>query len=611
MSVQPHELVSGRGRGVMLVGTLRCKEEKMINGKRVMECHLLTGTQPGDVVFIEAWTGQAEKVSSRSDGDVVKITNPNIKTLGEKAKYQASNIQVYISVAQATTIEKVPVSDIPKGMPIRHMPTCSLEMMNTLKKKVHQIATTGIVQDITMCTAASGPKHHIVLVDKVSARLSVWEDAARSIQTIKKGDVILASRLQASGGKEDTTELQTSKYTTFEVLTGANADVIKKRNPDPAAARTISYDYQIRTDYATVETEISNLANMQCILVPGLMRDIPIVYEVQHCLVRCFEPLGGNEFPYYMGCPECKKTCSEQCPTHNLPAEPMFLGSFSIADNYSEIAAKAIGDVCASVLNTKAKSAIPNAEGMTPQLDAALEKVMAVPMVMRFVVTKYPEKQRNQFELVHAKIAFDPDTGNAILALNALRVAPVSVPGVPPVTLESLQLRDDTILVMGSAVGSVQIFVSVVDKGTEAGCVEQDGNLARVTRTVMCCATGTTAKMRRTGTLNDMVPYMTLKEGTYLYAVVTPLEKVDDVWHVSLVACQIWDGTEKASLFHTYWMALLQHFQASSQKETLKIEKEWTPGRRIKRLRSGDGSCNDPTPVKMLTPSQMRFGESN
>ena len=160
---------------------------------------------------------------------------------------------------------------------------------------------------------------------------------------------------------------------------------------------------------------------------------------------------------------------------------------------------------------------------------------------------------------------------------------------------------------MGSAVGSVQIFASVVDKGTEDACVRQDGNLVRVTRTIMCCVSGTNAKMRRTGTLNDMLPFMTLKEGTHLYAVVTPLEQVDDVWYVLLGACQIWDGPEKASLFHTYWIALLQHFQESTQKGTLKIEKGWTPGRRIKRLRSGDGSCNDLTPVKMLTPSQMRF----
>ena len=121
--------------------------------------------------------------------------------------------------------------------------------MNTLEKQVHQIGTTGIIQEITMCTRAAGIEYHIVLVDKVSVRISVQEDAARLIETVVKGDVIVASRLQTNRRRDGTTELRTSKYTTFEVLFGTDAEIIKARNPDPAGAYNLSYDYNNDNEY--------------------------------------------------------------------------------------------------------------------------------------------------------------------------------------------------------------------------------------------------------------------------------------------------------------------------------------------------------------------------
>ena len=123
MFLQPQELAPGKGRGISLVGTLACKVEKCADGIHVVECHLLTGTEPADVVFVEAWAGQAQRLCAPSNGDVVKLTHPIIKELGEKANIQASSNQTYIIVAEATTIEILSGSGIPKGMPIRHMPT--------------------------------------------------------------------------------------------------------------------------------------------------------------------------------------------------------------------------------------------------------------------------------------------------------------------------------------------------------------------------------------------------------------------------------------------------------------------------------------------------------
>ena len=83
MFLQPQELAPGKGRGFSLVGTLACKVEKCADGIHVVECHLLTGTQPADVVFVEAWAGQAQRLCAPSNGDVVKLTHPIIKELGK------------------------------------------------------------------------------------------------------------------------------------------------------------------------------------------------------------------------------------------------------------------------------------------------------------------------------------------------------------------------------------------------------------------------------------------------------------------------------------------------------------------------------------------------
>ena len=611
--VKPQELLPKKGRGLAIIGTMHFKENKKINDKAVTECHLVCdeGLLADDIVFVEGWTTQGKKLNERNNLDVIKITNPDVKPLGDKAKYQLSGLQNYVAISQMTLVESLSGTAVPNGMPIRMVPTLPLNCMSTLKKKSHQFSVIGIVKGITPCTRANGPSKNFDLIDDVKVRVSVWDQCSQAFvdRAIQEDQVILVTRLQANEGKDDSTELHTSRYTTFEVLTGNIAATVKARNPNPSGALSLSHDYSIRTDYSTVDTEQVNLANLHNILVPGYMREIPTVFEVEHCLLRSFEPLGGGDVVYYMGCPQCKKGMTENCPSHQCAPVPMFLGMFQISDAFSEISAKAIGDVCNQVLHIDAESAVPNTEGMTRQLDAAIEKAMVTPLVLRFTVTKYPEKQKNQIELVHAKPSIDLATGVSHLTLSPMRIAPTNNPGVPPVLIDELTIKDGTIMYHDAPVGTVQVFISLCDQGTEPGCLEQQGNLVRVTRTVLCCVKGTVAKIRRTGTLNDMISWMRLADKDYLYAVVTPIEKVEDTWHLAIVACQVWQDEHTAGMFNTYWQQLLEVYHMTMQREKITLDKSWTPLKRAKRLREEEGSSAASTPARTLCPSPMKFGQ--
>ena len=609
--VKPRELLPKKGRGLAIIGTLHFKQMKNINGKEVIECHLVCddGIMADDIIFCEGWVAQGAKLNNRTNLDVVKITNPEVKALGDKAKYQLSSLQIYVHIAQMTLVEHLSGPAVPSGMPIVVVPSLPLNCMSTLKKKTHQFNVMGIVINIVPCTRANGPQKHFELIDDVKVRVSVWEQCAPAFVHIQENQVIQVTRVQASEGKDDSTELQTTRYSTFEVLTGSIADAVRQRNPTPTSALSLSHDYSVRTDYATVEAETVNLANLQNILVPGYMREIPTIFEVEHCLVRSFDPLGGGDVVYYLGCPQCKKGMTENCPVHNNAPVPMFLGMFQISDVFAETSAKAIGDVCMQVLQIDAEGAVPNTEGITRRLDEAIEKAMVTPMVMRFTVTKYTDKQKNQIELVHAKPSIDLVSGSTHLTLSPMRLAPIMSPGIPPVLIQELTMKDGAIMYRDAPVGTVQVFITLCDQGTETGCLQQHGNLVRVTRSVMCCVQGTVAKIRRTGTLDDMVSWLRLADKDYLYAVVTPIEKLGDTWHLAIVACQIWKEENTAGLFNTYWQQLLEVYSQTMQRETIMLDKSWTPLKRHKRLREEEGSSNASTPARTLTPSPMKFGQ--
>ncbi len=69
------ELVSGEGKGKAIIGRVFGKSSKTVNGKPVVEMHLICGPTVDDVVFLDAWRGQAQRVDgvARENGTVIRI----------------------------------------------------------------------------------------------------------------------------------------------------------------------------------------------------------------------------------------------------------------------------------------------------------------------------------------------------------------------------------------------------------------------------------------------------------------------------------------------------------------------------------------------------------
>ena len=609
--VMPKELQPNRGRGLFLIGTVHSKQMKRIADKDVHEMHLVCGGGAMDILYIEAWRVQGNKLSTVSNGDVVKIENLSIKPLGDKTRFQASSNPNYGNIAQTTVVTLLTGDSVPQGMPIKDMPTTRLSAVQTLKQTAYQISTVAIVADVTPVTSANGPKFHVQLVDTVKVRMSVWEDAKSIVEQLKTGDVVLLTRLCAQDGKDNSTELQSSRYTSVQRANAVLEKEIKDRNKDLNAAQSLSYDYTTRVDYSSCQADSILLANLQNLLVPGVPRDIPIIFEAHYCMVRSFEPLGNSDLVYYEGCPECKKSMAGECTVHRLMPIKFFLGMFSIADHYGTISAKAIGSVCFDILGITADACVPDKDGETLALADAIDRVMNKPMVLRFNVTKYEEKQRNNIELVHARPAIDFNTGIAIFPDKPLRLtAPGVVAGIPPVLISSLSMKDDTFFVRDKTpVTSIQIWVQICGEGTEDGCLVQEGDLVRLTRSAKCITDGTECKIRRTGTLNNMMRFMKFSHSDYLYAVVIPQEKKNGMWHLSLVACETWSSADKAAMFNTYWIKQLDLFNETIGMKAIDLDKAWTPHKRTRQIREEEG-INDTTPSpQRLTLTVPKFGE--
>ena len=147
--VVPKELVQGAGRGQKLRGRICGLDTNSKGGKDALECYIVTGPGLDDMLYIEAWREHARTTKALvKENQVVEILNLTTKALGDKAKWQATSLDVYGQVLASTKI--VPVDD---DGSLPHFPgMVLLENLPHYKQVVHLINLAGIVVDIEVTT---------------------------------------------------------------------------------------------------------------------------------------------------------------------------------------------------------------------------------------------------------------------------------------------------------------------------------------------------------------------------------------------------------------------------------------------------------------------------
>ncbi len=316
--VKPIELTPGLARNQALVGRVRMLESPTVGrqGKTAeyAELHLLVEEGLSGSIFIEAWRDQARRLTQAAqDGSILTLTNITLRSMGDKAQWQCTKLDVYGQVLGSIRLEEVEYN----GQYPTHVHTVLLRdlPMHTSIPHLVNLAAVFVEVQQTSSTKATAPAYNMVMADEAqSVRVAVWRDHAGnldigSLDHAKRGQgIVLTSLKKVTQSKESTTELCTSRRSRVLNPTDAMAETLQVRTRPKEELSSLSRTSGGHTDYSTVVGTPIHLRALTSLIVPQTAREFAgEVFEVFHCLVEDLEPLPDAEDIFYQGCPVCKK----------------------------------------------------------------------------------------------------------------------------------------------------------------------------------------------------------------------------------------------------------------------------------------------------------------
>ena len=507
------------------------------NSVDTVELHLVAEKGLSGMLYIQAWRDQARRfMQVAKEGNVLEITHLTIKAMGDKRQWQCTDLDVYGQTMAGAQLREVDDD----GHCPTEMHAVLLRTLPYFHKIPHMINLAAVFVDCQLTTSAkmTAPAFNVVVGDETqSVRVAVWRDHAHGVDAsaIQKGAAIMLTCLRVSRGKENTTELSSSRGTLLKDAPQNMAQLLTERTNSSAGLVSISRQVA-GIDYSAVTATAVHLNAPTSMTVPNAKRDLSDeVYEVFHCIVEDVEPLPEFEHIFYMGCSVCKKKFAEQrqC-AHEGPAAPHYLAVCNIATLDHSALVKSIGNVIATLLGIPASDCVPDSQGYSKALEAALDALRGTPLNMRLIIGATPNGGKNVLELVHATPTLVYPTAKAAFPVSGWRLVDGEISGVPPCGVDALQLDEGFKLLHGKPVASLQIFVAIADTGDEEGALTRDGNLVRLKRAAICCLTGTSVCLVRAGELGNMNKYIRWNKGDLVFLVVRILEKIDGVWNLAI-----------------------------------------------------------------------------
>ncbi len=610
--ITPKELTPGVARGQRLEGRVRMLSVSTNRSADVVELHLVVEAGVSGTIYIEAWREQARRLKDMlREGGMVRFTNLTIKAMGDKAQWQCTNLDVFGQVLQATRFENLPEdASCPADVHV-----VLIQDLPHYRKIPHLIHVGGLLVDIvTPATAkATAPAFNLVLGDvEKSVRLAVWKDHAGNIETgnFEKGSVVVVTSCRVSPGKEDTTDLGTSKRSRLQKPSETLQAAVLDRTAEPTALVSLSKLYT-GVDYTSVKAIPIHLGALTSLIVAHETRDFQgEVYEVFHCLVDDLQPISQDDTIYYMGCPVCKKKASfpPQCQ-HTEEPVAHFLANCQIMTMECKASAKAIGSVLETLLQTPAANCILDAEGYSSNLESALDTLRGTPWNLRFIIGVTPAGDKNVLELVHALPTLNVATGAATFPSTGTRLVEQEISGVPPCEIRDLLEQNGFYTLHGRPVANLQVMLTITDSGDEHGAMERDGELVRLTRAALCCLSGLPVILHRSGDLGCMSKYIRWNKGDIIFMIVRILNNVDNTWHFAIKGSRKFQSEAAANVFNAYFAEYCSHAPSVGKMPPLSFEKAWTPKRRRQELSQDTSSQSELTP-RNFSPTPVRFTQT-
>ncbi len=599
-SVVPRELAVGQDAGFLLCGRVVGLLSKKPD---LAEFHLVAGSKLDEVLFVDAWKEQSRRVRSTvQDGQIIQLSGLKIKSMGDKARWQASALDICGTIVARTMITPLKADDlkIPCGLPL----TC-LEDASQYSQ-THQISIRGYVMKFDDTQNNVEVRNFWVREGNNSIRLAFWKDAVPLLEHVAQGEAYIFERLSAKEGKVGGVELQSTRQTQCRPVDSATKLLL-----DAAATNEVPCPLSKvptkRVAYDVAPATQQSLSVLDAISVPEKCRDLGVdVYEVEHCLLRELAPLAAGENFTYVACSECsRKLASGTCAKHPQATQiRRYLVQCAFADATASVTVKAFEEPVRQLLQVTETIDQDNAEFHT-----CLAKAQQQHWTLRFVFSENQAASKNILQLVHATPTFTWSGQSADCKSNfeALQVIRSASKGVPPVALNDITLNKQEQAIMNDRILSTfQIFVQFLDTGEEKGIAEMDtaGQLVRVSRCVKCCLSQETAHVVRTEVMEKATALMRMNKDDCLHAVVR-MEPRDEARGkvLRVLSFQKFTDDKHKETFQTYFWKF-RDMTAKSLEAVAKLgfPQEMTPKRR-KLLMDQNSSASAQTPRRLaFTP---------
>ena len=183
-SILPKELTPGVARGQILKGRVcLLNQGKNPKGHDFATFHLVVEPGLSGLLYIEAWRDHARRVLTvAADHRILELGNVHVKSLGDKAKWQCSDLEVYGMVLNGTSFNQV--QDDGSCPPT--MPFVQINDLPKFRRTSHLITIPAMLMEVmpVKSNKATAPVTNLLLgAENSSVRVGVWKEHTESINT--------------------------------------------------------------------------------------------------------------------------------------------------------------------------------------------------------------------------------------------------------------------------------------------------------------------------------------------------------------------------------------------------------------------------------------------
>ena len=289
------------------------QQEKLMK----MEIHFQGGEGLEDVLFAEAWEDLDRLEKELEDKQVYRVSG--VRYVAQQPKYSTSILTYHVRMGKKTVVEEV--GDGPYlQLPMHHPFTTIAKLTSVTAQK--QLCLKGIVSKqpgIVEKDTRYGRKqvcNAVVKQGEHDIRLAFWGAAALELCQVPVGqaaEFLQVSVVRVEGGSW---EVRATEATQILHVTDPDLEASTDVN---SAARSLTNHVPSNVDYDTVQTLPYTVSALSACIVPGIVRELPGVYEVHNVAILGFSAVGANDTLLLSCCKECKKqvdATSGKCLEH-------------------------------------------------------------------------------------------------------------------------------------------------------------------------------------------------------------------------------------------------------------------------------------------------------